>query len=130
MGGTVDETAAPVAAPAPQVALDLDLCKVCGICIALCPEHVFDRDPLSYPVVARADECTSCLLCELHCPDFAIEVQRRARKKPAKGAAATPEAIAEAETDRVIAALAGHPDDNDERPVSGSECGTHGGGED
>ena len=78
---------------------------------------MFDRDKLGYPVVARSEDCTSCLLCELHCPDFAIEVQRRARKTPAKGAAATPEAIADAESDRVKAALAARPD-NDERPVT------------
>ena len=112
-----------------QVALDLELCKACGICIELCPETVYDRDKQGYPVVARVDDCTSCLLCELHCPDFAIEVQRRPRKKPAKGAAATPEAIAAAESGRVKAALAARPD-NDERPVTGSECGAHGGGED
>jgi 2-oxoglutarate ferredoxin oxidoreductase subunit delta len=114
--------------PAPQVALDLELCKACGICIDLCPEDVFDRDKLGYPIVARVDDCTSCLLCELHCPDFAIEVRRRARKKPSKGAA-TREAIAEAESHLVIAAVAGREDD-DERPLSGSECGVHGGGDD
>ena len=114
---------------AAQIFLDLDLCKACGICIELCPEDVYDRDKQGYPIISRVDDCTSCLLCELHCPDFAIEVQRRARKTPAEGAAATPEAIAEAERDRVIAALAGRAD-NDERPVSGSECGIHGGGED
>ena len=116
-------------APAHLVALDLELCKACGICIDLCPDDVFDRDTLGFPVVARADDCTSCLLCELHCPDFAIEVQRRAAKKPAKGAAATPEAIADAEGHRVKAALAARPD-NDDRPVTGSECGAHGGGDD
>ena len=130
MASSAEQKTAASAAPAPQVALDLELCKVCGICIELCPESVFDRDKLGYPVVARADDCTSCLLCELHCPDFAIEVQRRARKKPAKGAAATPEAIAAAESDRVIAAVAGPPHDDEDRPVSGSECGIHGGGED
>jgi len=123
-----DHTVTGEAAPA-QVALDLELCKVCGICIELCPEDVFDRDKSGYPIISRAEDCTSCLLCELHCPDFAIEVQRRARKKPAQGKAATPEAIAEAESDRVSAAVAGRADD-DERPVSGSECGVHGGGED
>jgi len=65
------------------VELDLGLCKACGICIALCPTKVFDVDKQRYPVVARPEECTSCLLCELHCPDFAIEVKRRARKRPA-----------------------------------------------
>jgi 2-oxoglutarate ferredoxin oxidoreductase subunit delta len=121
--------AAPEEGLQAQIALDLELCKVCGICIELCPERVFDRDKVGYPIVARAEDCTSCLLCELHCPDFAIEVQRRARKTPAKGAAATPEAIAEAESARVKAALAPRPD-HDERPVTGSECGTHGGGDD
>jgi 2-oxoglutarate ferredoxin oxidoreductase subunit delta len=120
------ETVAPDAVQALQISLDLELCKACGICIDLCPEEVFDRDKAGNPVVARVDDCTSCLLCELHCPDFAIEVQRRARKKPAAGAAATPEAIAEAERERVIAAVAGRHDDA-ERPASGSECGTHGG---
>jgi len=124
-----EERPAPDEGLVAQIALDLELCKVCGICIELCPEDVYDRDKLGYPVVARADDCTSCLLCELHCPDFAIEVQRRARKTPATGAAATPEAIAEAQSGRVKAALAGGPD-NDERPVTGSDCGRHGGGDD
>jgi 2-oxoglutarate ferredoxin oxidoreductase subunit delta len=65
---------------ASPVRLDLELCKACGICIELCPDAVFDRDRLGYPVLARPEECSRCLLCELHCPDFAIEVQRRARK--------------------------------------------------
>jgi len=65
------------------VEVDLDLCKACGICIELCPEKVFDRDKLGYPVVARPGECTSCLLCEFHCPDFAIEVRRRTKKRAA-----------------------------------------------
>jgi 2-oxoglutarate ferredoxin oxidoreductase subunit delta len=72
--------------PTSPVAVDLELCKVCGICIELCPEHVFDRDRRGYPVIARPDDCTQCLLCELHCPDFAIAVQRRV-KKTADGAA-------------------------------------------
>lgn len=80
-----------------QVALDLALCKACGICIALCPEKVFDVDKQRYPIVARPEECTSCLLCELHCPDFAIEVKRRARKRPAgkPAAAGAPQLTAE-----------------------------------
>lgn len=65
------------------VALDLVLCKACSICIELCPEKVFDKDKQGYPVVARPEECTQCLICELHCPDFAIEVKRRVKKGPA-----------------------------------------------
>jgi len=62
------------------VQLDLELCKACGICIELCPEKVFDRDKLGDPVLARPEDCSQCLLCELHCPDFAVEVRRRERK--------------------------------------------------
>ena len=70
------------------VQLDLELCKACGVCIELCPEKVFDRDKLGNPVLARPEDCSQCLLCELHCPDFAIEVRRRERK----GASRPPEA--------------------------------------
>ena len=70
------------------VQLDLELCKACGVCIELCPDKVFDRDKLGYPVLARPEECSQCLLCELHCPDFAIEVRRRERKAVGKAPAA------------------------------------------
>jgi 2-oxoglutarate ferredoxin oxidoreductase subunit delta len=89
---------------ASRVTLDRDLCKACGICIALCPEEVFDRDGQGYPVIARPDDCTSCLLCELHCPDFALEVRRPIKRRPK---AATPEAIAVAHREKVHEALAG-----------------------
>jgi len=62
------------------VRLDLELCKACGVCVEVCPPKVFDRDRLGEPVVARPEDCTQCLICELHCPDFAIEVRRRERK--------------------------------------------------
>ena len=127
---TVVGRAAPVADES-KVAVDLDLCKACGICINLCPEAVFDADDQAMPVIARPEDCTACLLCELHCPDFAIEV-RRPVKKAAGKAGATPDDIDEDQPDRVIAVVAGRRpgDDDDERPVSGSECGVHGGGED
>ena len=63
------------------VEVDLVLCKACGICVALCPEKVFDADKGGIPLVARPADCTQCLICELHCPDFAIEVKRRAKKQ-------------------------------------------------
>ena len=114
-----------------KVAVDLELCKACGICINLCPEGVFDADDQAMPVIARPDDCTACLLCELHCPDFAIEVRRPVKKAAGKAASVTEDAD-DAHSDRVIAVLAGRRpgEDDDERPVSGSECGVHGGGED
>ena len=126
-------TAAAKARPVTEdskVAVDLDLCKACGICIKLCPEGVFDADDQAMPVIARPDDCTACLLCELHCPDFAIEVRRPVKQVAGKVAAS--EDIVEDQPHRVIAAVAGRRpgEDDDERPVSGSECGVHGGGED
>jgi len=56
------------------IAIDLELCKACGICRNLCPRDVFDLDERGYPIVSRLDQCTVCMICEYHCPDFAISV--------------------------------------------------------
>lgn len=47
-------------------------CKACGICIALCPKHVFDAGRDGKPVVSRPEACVNCGTCEIMCPDFAI----------------------------------------------------------
>jgi 2-oxoglutarate ferredoxin oxidoreductase subunit delta len=70
------------------VLVDLDLCKACGICIALCPTTVFDRGADGQAVVARPEDCTACRLCELHCPDFAIDVLARGADTPGASSAA------------------------------------------
>lgn len=49
-------------------------CKGCGICIAFCPQQVYDMDEDGRPVVAREDQCTACHWCDVHCPDLAIVV--------------------------------------------------------
>lgn len=49
-------------------------CKRCGLCAAFCPAKVFDRDASGAPIVARPEKCTTCRMCELRCPDFAILV--------------------------------------------------------
>jgi 2-oxoglutarate ferredoxin oxidoreductase subunit delta len=72
------------------ISLDLGLCKACGICVVLCPRRVFDRDDLGYPGIVRHEDCTQCLICELHCPDFAIAIERRVRAKTATAASADP----------------------------------------
>ena len=95
------------------ISFERDLCKACGICIALCPTDVFDRDDLGYPVVARADDCTACLLCELHCPDFALEIARGRRPRRDKASVA-------GDDERVKVAVAGSRGQGD------AECDTHG----
>lgn len=49
-------------------------CKACGICIGLCPKGVFGEDYLGKAIVNNPDQCTGCKICEIHCPDFCIEV--------------------------------------------------------
>ncbi|MEW6547153.1 MAG: 4Fe-4S binding protein [Bacillota bacterium] len=61
-------------------------CKRCGICIAFCPTKVLEAGAQGIPRVANLEACTVCLLCELRCPDFAIEVEEareEARHVPA-----------------------------------------------
>lgn len=83
-----DQAAGSRAKTTVPVVVDADLCKACGICVGLCPTQVFDRDPGGRALVARPEACTRCLLCELHCPDFAIAVERRPKKRAAAAAAA------------------------------------------
>ena len=60
-------------------------CKRCGICIAFCPTRVLQADSRGVPRVANLEACTVCLLCELRCPDFAIEVVEAADETLAAG---------------------------------------------
>ncbi len=47
-------------------------CKGCGICIAFCPEGVFDWGEDSRAEVIHPEKCTNCQICDRLCPDFAI----------------------------------------------------------
>lgn len=49
-------------------------CKRCGICVAFCPKMALEKDPAGYPRWKDQKACVLCRLCELRCPDFAIEV--------------------------------------------------------
>ncbi|PLX47950.1 MAG: hypothetical protein C0613_12395 [Desulfobulbaceae bacterium] len=52
-------------------------CKSCGICVALCPKNVYEKDERGGPEIARPDDCIGCRVCELHCPDFAMSISER-----------------------------------------------------
>ena len=55
--------------------INLKWCKACGICIDFCPKEVLYKNKKGYPEVKDETKCTKCKLCELRCPDFAIEIK-------------------------------------------------------
>jgi 2-oxoglutarate ferredoxin oxidoreductase subunit delta len=59
----------------PVVEVNRDFCKGCGICVAFCPKGVLALDDHEKAVVKQQEKCNACMLCELRCPDIAIEVR-------------------------------------------------------
>ena len=58
-----------------RIAVNYDWCKACYICIKFCPVDILKPRPVDEKVeVIDQDKCIGCMQCELHCPDFAIEV--------------------------------------------------------
>ena len=58
--------------------INLKWCKACGICVDLCPTQALCINEKGYPEVKDETKCTRCRLCELRCPDFAIELKEEA----------------------------------------------------
>lgn len=64
--------------PRGTVAINAELCKGCGFCIAFCPSAVlessdrFNSKGYHPPHAVNPDACTGCDLCGMYCPDFAI----------------------------------------------------------
>lgn len=58
-----------------EIVINRDWCKGCGICVELCPKNVLALDDSEKVTVANPEDCICCKLCELRCPDVAIEVE-------------------------------------------------------
>jgi len=58
-----------------NITINSDYCKRCGICVEFCPAKVFTKNIDSTPVPQYKEKCAGCKLCELRCPDFAINVE-------------------------------------------------------
>ena len=65
---------APASKKQAIIRVNLEWCKGCEICVTFCPKNVLEMEGGKVKV-ARVEDCTKCMLCELRCPDFAITVE-------------------------------------------------------
>jgi 2-oxoglutarate ferredoxin oxidoreductase subunit delta len=76
----------------PRIDIFKAWCKACGICVAFCPTGALAKDETGSPYVKDIEKCIGCGWCEIRCPDFAITVGQKSRKKAeGKGEEAEPE---------------------------------------
>lgn len=54
--------------------IDKNWCKGCGICVSYCPTKVLELDREEKAKAVRPEDCICCRMCELRCPDIAIEI--------------------------------------------------------
>lgn len=62
-----------------DIKIDEKLCKKCMICVKMCPEKVYGMREIPEKgkkmlVAEHPEKCNGCRMCELFCPDFAINV--------------------------------------------------------
>lgn len=61
------------------------LCKGCGLCIEKCPKKCLHWSNVlgvyGTPTVEANDECIACGICQGVCPDCAIKIEKKLKKK-------------------------------------------------
>ncbi len=60
-----------------EITILKERCKGCNICVALCPKKVLDLDTLGKVYLVDEAACVGCGQCELHCPDYAIYIEKK-----------------------------------------------------
>lgn len=67
--------------PLPEIDVKPAMCTGCEICVKVCPQDVLEMVSAPEKVegalaaVKNIETCTTCMLCELNCPHFAIFVE-------------------------------------------------------
>jgi len=66
-----------------KVTFKTDLCKGCGLCVAVCPRKIVLLDEKQINVkgyhpacVIEMDKCIACAMCAVMCPDVVITVEK------------------------------------------------------
>jgi len=74
-----------------KIIIDIERCKGCGLCVAVCPRNGIVISKRSnkagyLPAEVVGSDCTGCAMCAIICPEAAIEVYREddANGKPKK----------------------------------------------
>lgn len=55
-------------------------CKSCGICVEFCPKKCLAFDANLKPYLKEPGACIQCKLCDLRCPDLALQVVSKEKK--------------------------------------------------
>jgi NAD-dependent dihydropyrimidine dehydrogenase PreA subunit len=54
--------------------IDREKCTGCGICAERCPVDVIRQDAETKAYIAYPEDCMTCFVCEIGCPENAIFV--------------------------------------------------------
>ncbi len=69
------------------ITIDRHMCKGCELCVDICPVKCLemvtapDKWEGAFARVTVVDDCTGCMLCEIQCPDFAIDIYSPKKEK-------------------------------------------------
>ncbi len=64
-----------------QHMINREWCKGCGVCVHFCPKKVLEFNEQEKVIAARPEDCICCQLCEIRCPDIAIEIITEKQEK-------------------------------------------------
>ncbi|MCH7557996.1 MAG: ferredoxin family protein [Planctomycetes bacterium] len=64
-----------------KIAINIERCKGCGLCVVVCPNNCIVISEKSnnngyFPAQETNTDCTGCAACAIICPDVVIEVYR------------------------------------------------------